>query len=182
MDTDDISLPERCFKQLAEFEKDPALSVCGTFVAEFSDDFNNVISVREVPTEQNEIYEFAKRRSPFNHPTVMMKKSDVLSVGGYSSMRRNQDVELFGRMMFNGFTAKNIPEVLLYYRLSKDAYKRRKSKENSKAYIAVIKKFYKMGYASRKDYLKVKFAQTAVRLMPIFLQKLLYKKFLRKKK
>lgn len=180
MDTDDISKLDRCEKELDAFSKDQNLSVVGSFVDEFTEEKENVVSTRKVPTEQEKIYEFNKRRSAFNHPSVMYKKSVVLKVGGYSDLRRNQDVDLFGRMLFNGFKAKNIPESLLWFRTDKNLSKRRRSKENSKTYIQVIKNFYKMGYSSYLDYLKVKFAQTAIYVMPLWLQRAVYK-FLRRK-
>ncbi|CRZ34502.1 glycosyltransferase [Herbinix hemicellulosilytica] len=81
MDTDDISLPERCEIQVKEFIKNPKLSIVGTMIDEFYDDPKNVISSRIVPTSNYEIHKFIKRRSPFNHPTVMFKKSDVIRCG-----------------------------------------------------------------------------------------------------
>ena len=180
MDTDDVSKPERCEKQLKVFEDEPDLSIVGAYVDEFEGSIENVISTRKVPLETPEIYAFNKRRSAFNHPAVMYKKSAVLSVGGYGDLRRNQDVDLFGRMMFSGLKAKNIPESLLYFRTDGGLATRRKSWANTKTYIDTIKKFYKMGYSGFFDFVFVAVAQTAVFLMPSGLQKFIYKKFLRK--
>ncbi len=180
MDTDDISRPERCEKQLKAFEADPELSIVGSYVDEFYADPNDVASVRSVPTTHNEIYEFAKRRSAFNHPTVMYKKSVVLSFGGYADLRRNQDVDLFGRMLFSGCKAANVGESLLWFRSNDALARRRKSWENTKSYIDSIKSFWKMGYSSFGDYLIVAVAQTVMFLCPARLQHWVYKKFLRK--
>lgn len=180
MDTDDISLPDRCEKQLQEFEKDRELVIVGTIVDEFYDDPNEVISSRIVPTMHNDIYEFAKRRSAFNHPTVMYKKSKVFEMEGYSNLRRNQDVDLFGRMLFAGFKAANIDKSLLLFRSNEDLSKRRRSWENTKSYIATINKLRKLGYSGLKDYLIVGIGQTVMFLCPLKLQNWLYKKFLRK--
>ena len=116
MDTDDISKPERCEKQIKRFEEKPELSIVGSWVDEFNETPENVVSVRAVPETTEDIYIFAKRRSAFNHPAVMYKKSKVLENGGYSDLRRNQDVDLFGRMLFNGCKAENIGESLLFFR------------------------------------------------------------------
>ena len=179
MDTDDISKPERCEKQLEMFAKNPELAIVGSNVDEFCFDPKNVVSVRAVPTEHKDIYEFAKRRSAFNHPAVMYKKSAVLSVGGYSDLRRNQDVELFGRMLFSGCKAANIGEPLLWFRSDDALAKRRKSWENTKSYINTIKKFRKMGYSDFGDLAAVAIAQTGMFLCPAKLQHWIYKKFLR---
>lgn len=180
MDTDDISKKDRCEKQLKEFEKDLDLAIVGAFVDEFYADPDEIVSTRAVPENHQDIYEFAKKRSAFNHPVVMYKKSIVLKHGGYSALRRNQDVDLFGRMLFGGCKAKNIGEALLLFRSNDDLAKRRKSWENTKSYIDTIKRFWKMGYSDFSDYFIVACAQTVMFLMPAKIQHWLYKKFLRK--
>lgn len=180
MDTDDIAKPDRCEKQLRMYESTPGLSLLGSSVDEFYSDPSQVVSRRVVPTEHKAIYEYAKKRSAFNHPTVMYKKSKVFEVGGYGDLRRNQDVDLFGRMIFSGCIAGNIEESLLWFRSNDDLAKRRKSWENTKSYIDTIKKFWKMGYSSFGDYLMIAVAQTGMFLMPVKLQHWVYKKFLRK--
>lgn len=179
MDTDDISKPDRCEKQLALFDRKKELSIVGAFVDEFHTSPNEITSVRIVPQKHEDIYRFAKRRSAFNHPTVMYKKSKVLEHGGYADLRRNQDVDLFGRMLFSGCIAENIGESLLYFRCNDALAKRRKSWENTKSYINTIKKFHEMGYASLFDCFVVAVAQVGMFLMPIRLQHWVYKKFLR---
>lgn len=179
MDTDDISKPERCEKQLKRFEEKPELSIVGAHIDEFQNEVSNVISSRKVPCMSEEIYGFAKRRSAFNHPVVMYRKSKVLEQGGYSDLRRNQDVDLFGRMLFAGCKAENIDEALLWFRSNEELAKRRKSWENSKSYIDTIKRFWKMGYSNFKDYFVVAIAQFVMWVCPTRLQQLIYKKFLR---
>ena len=180
MDTDDISKPDRCEKQLSVFAANPELSIVGAFVDEFYSDPSDVVSTRAVPQKHDEIYQFAKKRSAFNHPAVMYKKSKVLENGGYSDLRRNQDVDLFGRMLFAGCKAENVGEALLWFRSNDDLAKRRKSWENTKSYIDTIKRFWKMGYAGFSDYAIVAIAQTGMFIMPVKVQHWVYKKFLRK--
>ncbi len=179
MDSDDISLPERCELQLKEFRNDQSLDIVGTMVDEFIDDPLKPISSRVLPTKHEEIYQFAKKRSPFNHPTVMYKKSKVLSCGAYSNLRRNQDVDLFGRMLFTGCKAKNIDKSLVLFRSNADLLKRRRNWINSKSYIAVIYKLWKMGFSSLKDLAVVGMGQTIIFVSPLWLQNWIYKNFLR---
>ena len=180
MDTDDCSKPERCEKQLARFEEKPYLSIVGSHIDEFIGNISNVVSKRIVPTSSEAIYEYAKKRSAFNHPAVMYSKTAVLDNGGYADLKRNQDVDLFGRMQFKGYKAENIDESLLWFRSSDELAKRRKSWQNTWSYIATIRKFWKMGYASFIDYAVVGIAQTGMYLMPIRVQNYIYKNFLRK--
>lgn len=180
MDTDDCSKPERCEKQLLRFAEKPYLAIVGSHIDEFVGDVSNVISQRVVPTTSKEIYDYAKRRSAFNHPAVMYSKTAVLDAGGYADLKRNQDVDLFGRMQFLGYKAENIDEALLWFRSSDELAKRRKSWQNTWSYIATIRKFWKMGYSSFVDYAMVGIAQTGMYLMPVKLQNFVYRKFLRK--
>lgn len=179
MDTDDISLADRCEKQLKAFNMDKELCIVGAMVDEFYDNPSEIISSRIVPTSHEEIYKFAKRRSAFNHPTVMYKKSAVLGVGGYSDLRRNQDVDLFGRMLFVGNKAANVGESLLLFRSNRDLAKRRKSWENTKSYITTIYKLHKLGYSGVSDYTIVFIGQVIMFLCPVIVQNWLYKKLLR---
>lgn len=180
MDTDDCSKPERCEKQLQRFLEKPYLAIVGSHIDEFVDDISNVISQRIVPITYEEIFKFAKKRSAFNHPAVMYSKTAVLENNGYADLKRNQDVDLFGRMLFNGYKAENIDEALLWFRSSDELANRRKSWQNTWSYIATIRNFWKMGYSSFTDYAIVGIAQTGMYLMPIKLQNYIYKNFLRK--
>lgn len=148
MDTDDISLASRCEKQLHVFNNYPNLTIVGTNTDEFSDDPSKIISSRVVPSDYHEIVKFSKTRNPFNHPTVMYKKSDVLESGGYGDFRRNQDYELFVRMLNEGYQAKNIDESLLLFRANEDNLKRRKSWNKTKGDIAIRYNFWKKGYTN----------------------------------
>lgn len=179
MDTDDIAKAERCEKQVELFKEIPSLSIVGSAVDEFYGTPDNITGRRIVPSEHKDIYEFAKRRSAFNHPSVMYRKSKVMEFHGYSDLRRNQDVDLFGRMLFGGCKAANFEESLLWFRSDENLSKRRKSWENTWSYIETIRKFWKMGYSGFGDYLMVACAQMAMFLMPIGVQNWLYKKFLR---
>jgi glycosyltransferase involved in cell wall biosynthesis len=181
MDTDDISLPVRCEKQLKMFEKYPELGLLGSNVDEFYDESENVKSTRRVPSDYESIVKFMRRRSPFNHPTVMFRKSEVVRCGGYGQMRKRQDLDLFARMLNMGCFALNVDESLLLFRSNEDNFKRRKSWENCMSYIEVIKGNWRRGYCSFTDYLYVAVTQTLIWIMPVGLFKWISNKFLREK-
>lgn len=180
MDADDISLKTRCEQQLKEFERDSELDIVGCYVDEFIGDENNIICIRTVPTTHEEIYKFAKQRDPFNHPTVMYRKSKVLACGGYKDLRKNQDTDLWIRMLMNGCKAKNINQSLVLFRFEEDTYKRRKNWLNTKLLIAIRYNAYKSGFCSFWDFLKVCVVQLLIYSMPMRFQKWIYHKFLRK--
>lgn len=182
MDADDISKSERCEKLLALFDNEPKLSLAGTNVDEFYDEPDNVVSSRKVPSDYESIKKFIRRRSPFNHPTVMLKKSEVIRCGGYGKMKRKQDLDLFSRMINTDCYALNINESLLLFRSNADNYKRRKSWEYCKSYIDVVKENYKRGYCSKLDLAYVIAGQLFLHFSPSWLMKRASDKYLREGK
>lgn len=180
MDTDDISLPERCEQQVRMFIENPELDLIGTMIDEFYDTPDNIVSSRIVPTDHREITKFIRRRSPFNHPSVMFKKSAVIESGGYGTFRRKQDLDLFSRMVNNGCRTANINKSLLLFRSNEDNFKRRKSWSYCKSYIEVQYKIWKRGHCSFIDLLYVIVGQAVMFLSPMWLLKWLSKRFLRK--
>lgn len=106
MDSDDISLPDRCEKELAILSTGEIDFVSGT-VLEFCDSPSNVFSCRKLPEDTESILEFAKKRNPINHPAVMFKKDAVLKSGGYQPFYLLEDYFLWIRMLSNGFRAQN---------------------------------------------------------------------------
>lgn len=120
MDTDDIAEPNRFELQIKEFEEDKELMLCGGQIAEFADNQTEITGYRNVPLKHNEILNFAKKRNPFNHMTVMFKKHAVQSVGGYIDMPYFEDYWLWARMLRVGCKAKNIDQVLIRVRAGQD--------------------------------------------------------------
>ena len=182
MDADDISKPERCEKLLKQFINTPELSIVGTNVDEFIDEPNIISSSRIVPSKYEEIKKFSKRRNPFNHPSVMFKKSEVIRCGGYGELRRRQDYDLWSRMLNMNCYAKNLNESLLLFRIDENYQKRRKSWENCKSSIIVAKKNYERGYCSKSDLIYVICGQMFLHCTPLFVSKAISNRMLRGEK
>lgn len=180
MDSDDISLPERCEKQLAMFANDLNLDIVGCQVKEFVGTPDNVVGAREVPLENEGIHKYAKRRDPFNHPTVMYKKSKVLRYGPYGNYRKNQDTALWIDMLSNGCRGANCAEHLLMFRFDENTYKKRKAWINTKLLIQIRKQAYRIGFSSFGDFVFVSVAQLGLFVLPTSVQKFVYTKILRK--
>lgn len=181
MDSDDISLPERCEKELALFAADPDLAIVGTNIDEFYDDPGDVKMSRVVPSDYEQIRKTIGRKMPFNHPTVMYKKSEVIRCGGYGKMRRKQDRDLFSRMINMGCKAQNINESLLLFRSNADNYKRRKSWTYCKSTVDVTIEIWKRGHCSFGDLMYVIIGQTVLFVTPLPVMKWLSDHLLRKK-
>lgn len=180
LDADDISLPTRCEEQLSAFEKDGELVIVGTDMYEFDDDPDKVVSLKQMPYTHEQIYKFGKRRNPFNHSSVMYKKSVIMELGGYANLRRSQDIELWARVLYAGNKCLNIDKPLIKFRCGGSRVQRKKKWSNVKSDLKVFKKNYKMGYASFADYVYVWITQMAFFILPTKLAGKLYKKLFRK--
>ncbi len=180
MDTDDISLKNRCELQVNEFIRDNHLDILGSNIDEFYEKPDEIVSSRIVPSDHEAIVKFSKRRNPFNHPTVMYRKSVVLSNGGYGDYRRNQDLDLFVRMLNNGSKSKNINQSLVLFRANKDNFKRRKSWEKCGSNISILYSFWRRGYSSLIDFAVVAASQIIVFISPSWVLEWLSSKYLRK--
>lgn len=179
MDADDIAKPDRCRIQLRIFQKNPYLEYLGSYVDEFVETPEKVVSVRKVPSKRKEIEQFAKRRNPFNHPSVMYKKDAVLKVGGYREMKRCEDYDLAVRLIMNGIHCGNIPVSLLYYRLTEDSFERRRNWNNTKGFISVRYSNWRRGFCSVFDFLITSLVQLILFCMPVSVTKCVYQKILR---
>lgn len=180
MDADDYSLPKRCELQIGEFEKNPKLDIIGCPVDEFIGDIDNVIGCREVPLTNEEIYKFAKKRDPFNHPTTMFRKSTVEKVGCYSGYWKNEDTDLWIRMLKNNAVCMNLEEHAFRFRFDERTYERRKSWMNTITLIEIRYRAWRSGFNSFFEFFEVVLAQLAIYILPIRFQKFLYRKILRR--
>ncbi len=125
MDSDDIAIPNRFEQQLMFFEKNDHVDVVGGNISEFVDNENNVVSYRNVPMFDNEIKKYLKKRCPFNHMTVMLKKTSLLESGGYLDLHFNEDYYLWVRMLLNNATFANTGTNLVNVRTGANQYARR---------------------------------------------------------
>ena len=113
MDADDISLPERLKKQVGFMESHAQIGVCGASIL----CFGRRNQKQFYPENDKDCFIF--QRSPFAHPTVMIRNC-VLKSGNYfynSEFRYAQDYELWSRLS-KVTCFHNLPEILLKYRVT----------------------------------------------------------------
>lgn len=178
MDTDDVSMPDRFEKQLAAFESDPLLDICGGQILEFEGEPENIVAVRRVPLADEEIKRYQKRRDAFNHMTVMYKKSSVLRAGNYRSALLMEDTLLWVNMILIGAKCRNLDCCLVYVRIGLGMYERRGGLDYYKKYRLGRKAVRKTGYISAFDHYYTLAVQFAVAVMPNKLRGFVYKKLL----
>ena len=175
MDSDDIALLDRCKLQLEAFAENPQLDIVGYSIKEFSGQVDNIISERNVPESNAEIYKFAKLRDPFNHPTVMFRKSKVISSGNYGDYRKNQDSDLWIKLLSNNAVCMNLSADQFRFRFDEATYARRKNWLNTGSLIEIRYKAWKSGYNTFLDFFIISIGQLARFILPIWFQRILYK-------
>lgn len=141
MDSDDVALPNRSEKQIEYLSTNQECTIVGGQINEFIDEEDKIIGKREVPCSNEDIYSWIKERCPFNHMTVMFRKSKVMEVGNYLDWHFNEDYYLWIRMALAGCKFANLPDILVNVRVGKDMYARRggwkyfKSEEGLQRYM-----------------------------------------------
>ncbi|MBW3514114.1 glycosyltransferase [Shewanella sp. NKUCC01_JLK] len=124
MDTDDMCYPERFIKQIEFMADNDDVDILGGYCEDITV-YGDSIRIRKVPTQHDLILK-SIWTCPFIHPSVIFRKSKILSIGSYSenAPHRQDDYELWIRAAFAGFRFSNLPLVLIKYRVPVDAYKK----------------------------------------------------------
>lgn len=124
MDADDVSLPHRFLRQLPLIED--GADLVGAAILEFEGDGRGDPGMLRVPpTDPDDIARTARWRNPFNHPTVVYRRTAVLSAGGYRELPLMEDYWVFTRMIANGARVVNLADPLVRYRVDAGAYERK---------------------------------------------------------
>ena len=180
MDSDDYSIPTRFAEEYKAIMIN-SLDLVGSDVSEFIDSIDNIVAHKTVPAQEAEILKYAKTRCPFNHPTVMFRKSKILEVGGYQEMRLCEDYYLWVRLLQGEARVANINKSLVLMRVSPDLYARRGGLKYYKSQKQLLKYMKKTKFIGFFTYVKSKFIRFTVQvLMPNKLRQKLYVKMLRK--
>ena len=133
MDSDDLMLPDRIEKQMHFMAENPECVVCGSqarlFMNHVEDPakkaFLSVTNHPEVIT-WDEFYR-TKPEWFINHPTACFRKSALETVGKYTGELTNwlDDYDLFARILKQYGEIRNIPDVLVLYRIHADQYSKK---------------------------------------------------------
>ncbi|MBL0602062.1 glycosyltransferase [Aeromonas dhakensis] len=179
-DSDDICHPARFQTQVAFIKQNANIDIIGTAIAEFESNQADIHAYRKPPVNHNEIVEYAKSRNPFNHMTVMYRKSKVLEAGSYQDNYLYEDYALWVRMIKKGAITANIPEALVYARTGNGMEIRRGGLKYVCSEISAQISFYKTGFISEFQLCKNLLMRVPVRLLPGDARKSVYRNFLRK--
>ncbi len=176
MDADDVSAPDRFEKQLPLIEA--GADIAGSGLWEFGATREEVVGRRTPPTDPDVIRRVIRFRDPFNHPTVVYRRSAVVAAGGYSDMALMEDYLLFTRMVAAGAVPANLAEPLVHYRVGDGAYARRGGIRLLRSELALQRKLRRLGITTRWEYLRNVAVRGAYRLVPVGVRKVAYRRLL----
>lgn len=120
MDADDLCAPNRLEKQVRFLEDNLDVDVLGTAVVTFSG-LPGKGRISRAPANHAGCYAELLFRPPINHPTVMLRRSIVDSLGDLycANWEFCEDYELWSRLI-ESYVFANLAEPLVYYRQHDD--------------------------------------------------------------
>lgn len=181
MDADDICFLDRFEKQINFLIKEN-LDFVGGQIIEFGVDISDVISERKVPFKHEEIVKFMKYRAAFSHPTILFRKVVFDSLNGYDTNIFPEDYDFFVRVSLSGFKMGNLKDNVLWFRLGEnlsEALRRRWGKVYAKNEYRLYKKYLKIGFYNRLNFLKAVMFKIPLRILPFPIFKFIYYKISR---
>ena len=124
-------------KQVEFLDNNPGVALIGGAVRvidEHGKDQNTI----QYPTEAVAINFILLFRVPFAHSTICFRKEAVLTtLGGYDEdIEYAQDYDLYVRLVQNGFTLRNLPQVVLQFRTHAEAISQRPDQLDKQSYSA----------------------------------------------
>lgn len=181
MDSDDISTPDRFEKQMNYIAEHPEITVLGGAIAEFKETVGDIMSERHVGLVQEDIVKMSKKRTPFNHVSVVYKRDDVISVGSYSEdFGKLEDYKLWVDLLAAGCKVANLDDILVHVRVGNGFIERRSSKREIHDWDNLQKYLLGSGIVTKKEALINRIYIRAFIYMPVWAKKLAYKYILRK--
>lgn len=127
MDGDDFSHPDRFEKEVNYLEANKDVMVVGGQMNIMNEN-GQITSSRSYPTGGLWFYLFSCMRNPLAHPTIMMRREVVDKGYRYDdSLRMSEDLDLWLRLMNDGYKLSNISDTVIDYRVMDNFLEKRSS-------------------------------------------------------
>jgi glycosyltransferase involved in cell wall biosynthesis len=172
MDADDVAMPHRFEVEIPLIAE---ADIVGAGLLEFVGDIDHIVGQRVPPTDPEQIHRYARMHDPFNHPTVVYRRTAVLAAGGYGDLPLMEDYALFARMLQNGARAVNVAEPLVYYRVGATSFKRRGGADLLRSELRLQREFRRQGFTSSPEYVRNVVVRGGYRMIPWRFRRAVYR-------
>ncbi len=179
MDADDIALPQRFSVQVPIIER--GVDLVGSSLLEFDMSPDDVVGRRVPPIEPAEIVRYSRFHQPFNHPTVVYRRSVVQAAGGYRHLALMEDYLLFAKMIGQGARVANVAEPLVLYRVGAGAYARRGGVAMAKTEWRLQRELRDLGFTTRAQFARNVAVRGGYRLVPERIRRTAYRRIVARK-
>jgi glycosyltransferase involved in cell wall biosynthesis len=179
MDADDIALPHRFAVQVPLVES--GVDLVGSSLLEFGSDPDDIVGRRVPPIDAAAIVRYARFHQPFNHPTVVYRRSVVEAAGGYRHLALMEDYLLFAKMIERGARVANVEEPLVLYRVGAGAYARRGGLALLKSEWRLQRQLVDAGFTTRAQFVRNVVIRGGYRLVPERVRKTAYRALIARK-
>jgi glycosyltransferase involved in cell wall biosynthesis len=179
MDADDIALPHRFAVQVPLVES--GADLVGSSLLEFGATPDDIVGRRIPPIDPVEIVRYSRFHQPFNHPTVVYRRSVVEAAGGYRHLALMEDYLLFAKMIRQGAKVANVAEPLVLYRVGAGAYARRGGMAMAKSEWRLQRQLRALGFTTRSQFVRNVAVRGGYRLVPEAARKVAYRRIIARK-
>ena len=161
MDTDDYSYPDRLELEYKFIKEHPEYDVVG-MQCEFFDG-KEIYGKSEISGELKKDDIINQRL--FIHPSVIMKKHIIESVGGYPDYRRCEDFALWINLISRGHRGYVMNKVGIRYTIREEDYTKRKLKTRKDLFRLINQDFQKLNPTRRQTF-KIKLKNFIAGIVP----------------
>ncbi|MCG8411684.1 MAG: glycosyltransferase, partial [Bacteroidales bacterium] len=175
MDADDISFATRLERQVQFLETNIETDCLGTWAIEINENGTEYFK-KEMPLSHQECHKLFMMRDCMIHPAVMFRKSYFEKAGLYpEDTYFGEDTMMWAKGFVSDCKFANLPENLLYFRLDKNFFERRRGWKHAKSILILRMRVNKMLKYGWKAYLYT-YLYALAKLMPTRILNLIYKK------
>jgi glycosyltransferase involved in cell wall biosynthesis len=177
-DSDDISRRHRIKHLYKYYNKNKNLSVIDSSMLEYDSKSSRI---RYFNKKQKNSLSFFKYRNAINHPTTLLKKSDILKVGNYEHVPFFEDYYLWIKLLQKNFKFGGISKILVETNIDESFYKRRSGLNYLKKYKFFLQKCLNINFINRYQYFILLLVRSLIIMSNKRIIGFFYKNLMRKK-